>query len=75
MSNAPQCLSIVSIDFQNGVNDLNVSANESIFLNLSYAQMLRFSARNGEQESGNERVTGNSHKKNQSGGLELALKH
>ena len=28
---ALECLFIVSIDFHDGVNDLNVSANESIF--------------------------------------------
>ena len=29
---ARYCLCIVSIEFQDGVNDLNVNANESIFL-------------------------------------------
>ena len=31
---ALQCLFIVSIDFHDGVNDLNVSANESILSSL-----------------------------------------
>ena len=29
-----QCLSITSIDFQDGVNDLNIGANESIFFSF-----------------------------------------
>ena len=36
---ALQCLFILSIDFHDGVNDLNVSANESIFP-LLYASQI-----------------------------------